>query len=128
LEQEQDFCAQLPVLVCRDWCTNEPQGSSCYQGPPELVQDCYEDCLESYSKEEEQSGCGIAWIRIKSCALRSECELASPSSCDWSEDHLAHCQANSYCEANCPTQDRWECIEQYLAEGVCDVGAFEVQP
>jgi hypothetical protein len=123
LEQEQDFCDQLPELTCCHWCLNEPEGTSCYQGPPESVQDCYETCLEDYNREEEQSGCGDDWLRIKACET-----YRSPTSCDYRKDELARCQADSYCEANCPTQDRWECIEQYLAEGICDVGAFEVQP
>jgi hypothetical protein len=117
-EQEQDFCDQLTDLTCRDWCVNEPQGSSCHQGPPESVEDCHEDCLQGYRKEEEQSGCGDAWIRIKICQLDFECEDPS-GECDWHEEVLDSCRANSYCQANCPTQDRQECIEQYLATGLC---------
>lgn len=119
LEQEQDFCAQFPELVCRDWCANEPQGSSCYQGPPESVEDCYENCLQDYTEVEEQSGCGYAWSRIKSCSLHWECDVP-PGRCYERGDELARCQGNSYCEANCPTQDRKECIEQYLNAGECD--------
>jgi len=128
LEQEQDFCAEVAELVCGDWCRNEPQGSSCYQGPAESIPDCYEDCLDGYATEEAQSGCGVYWFSIKTCELDNGCELVPPRSCAYRELDLARCQAESYCEANCPTEDRWECMQQYLAGIMCDAGAFDAEP
>jgi len=122
-ELEQDFCEQLPELTCRDWCANEPQGSSCHQGPPESVPACREDCLQDYGREEE-SGCGDLWIRIKWCQVSSGCE-ASSGECDWHEERFARCQAGRYCEANCPTQDLGDCIEEYLSTGSCGTAQLD---
>jgi hypothetical protein len=116
LEQELDFCDQLPELTCCHWCVNEPESTSCLHGPPEPVQSCYDSCLEDYNEEEEQSGCGDAWLHVKACEVYPKKPF-----CDYHRDELGRCQADSYCEANCPTQERRDCIDQYLTTGVCGV-------
>jgi hypothetical protein len=59
--------------TCRDWCANEPEGFSCYQGSPETVQGCYEACLSDYQSEVVRR-CGEEWIAIKDCELDLDCE------------------------------------------------------
>jgi hypothetical protein len=96
---------------CREWCSNEPEGFSCHQGPPESVQDCYESCLAQYQSAELRE-CGEEWIAIRDCELAQECEDLF-GDCDSKEDDLDECYRLSnnreYCEANCPQLDVGQC-------------------
>ena len=98
--------------TCRDWCANEPGAFSCYQGPPESVQSCYQGCLDDYQEQEAQYECGDEWIAIKDCQLELDCEDLF-GDCDALEEMLGECQQlasnRDYCETNCPDIDIAQC-------------------
>jgi len=115
--------------TCRSWCANEPEGFSCYQGSPESVQGCYEDCLSDYQNEAARQ-CGDEWIAIKDCQLDLDCDDLF-GDCDSVEDAHDECLVRAanrdYCEANCPDfditqceQDTTECRQFAQANAYCD--------
>jgi len=137
--------------TCRDICANEAEGFSCFQGPPDLVQACYEQCLRDY---QAYVPCGDEWIAIYDCLLDLECADLF-GECDSTQGQLDECvrlennriyceaecpqldiaecqqdiseclqfaQANRFCLANCAIQDRQECIAQYISTGRCGSG------
>jgi hypothetical protein len=88
------------------------------------VQPCYEKCLRDYQTEAARE-CGDEWIAIKDCELDLECEdlFGDCGSVGAAFDECVQlARADDYCESQCPTQDRDECIAQYLETGTCDSG------
>lgn len=59
--------------TCRDWCANEPGGSSCYPGPADSIPTCYLTCLSDYQAE-DSTGEGKEWLAVKQCQLLFDCE------------------------------------------------------
>ncbi len=134
--------------TCRDFCANEPEGFSCFNGPPELVEGCYEQCLSDF---QSYGSCGDEWIAIYDCHIALECDdlfgdcdsaLEPLDECVRLANNRLYCEANCpeldiaqceqdtagcvafasasrHCESACPTQDRGQCIQQYLSTGVC---------
>ena len=97
--------------TCRDWCANEPVGISCYDGPLETIQSCYEDCLVDYQSEIEPQ-CENEWISIKDCQVGLECQDLF-GDCDIREEQYEECRVISanrdFCETNCPEFDLEQC-------------------
>jgi hypothetical protein len=78
--------------TCREWCSNEPQGPSCYQGPLESAERCYQGCLDSYQSELDSSGCGEQWIATMDCQLDEYCDDLF-GDCDTDEVLFAECRS-----------------------------------
>lgn len=130
--------------TCRDFCANEQGGPSCFDGPPEFVEPCYEMCLSDY---QNYGACGDEWIARYDCHLALECQdlvgdcesalepleecvrlannrLYCEATCPeldivLCEEDIAECVAYERCESTCPELDRQECIESYLRTGNC---------
>ncbi len=132
--------------TCRAWCANEPQESSCFQGPVYAVADCYQTCAAVYQDETARQ-CGEEWIAILACEVElgcndlfGDCRPLEPAYDDcvarddariWCEANCpdfdlaactkdpSECAAARDCESVCPTQDVAECVQERLTLGTC---------
>lgn len=138
--------SRTPDQACREWCANEPENFSCFQGSIAAVADCYRNCGATHQYEAERL-CDEEWLAILNCEIDLDCyDLFGD--CDpqrlvyrdcvqrgdarvWCETNcpdfdLAECVADSsecsalrFCESACPTQDQEECLAERVNLGTC---------